>query len=1356
MISKNKEQLLKENKKLLEDIQQLKKLVAELQNKKTKTYNNVKESYDFYHTLFQFSPSGIIIEDKNGTILDVNPAWCKLLGYKRQEIIGKKVHTLAHPENRDKVDKNIKNILADKISKHIVKSIKKDGTECYIQLNEREIKLPNGEQGIISISQDMTKEAQAKEALEESEKSYRGLFNNATDAIYIQDKKGRFVDVNQAVVKMYGYPKEYFIGKTPKPLSAPGRNDLNKIALQIEKAFKDKPQQFEFYGKRSNGEVFPKMVRLHKGIYFGQEVIFAFAIDITEQKRAEQKLLESKEKFRSMVEHSHACVMLIDDKYRIKYVNDKIKEITGYDASELIGKDFRQIISGDSKNEIIQRYQIREKSKNKYAIYEYKFKCKEGNIKWIESRASVYKDAEGKLITIAQILDITERKKSEKALKESNQNLALLNAIAWVTTMSRTPEEMSKKLANEICKVFPVDAFIVCGFHIGTTISYDFGFYDTINGKFQPVENPAKRFDWMSTERGKKLLKGKKPICVFRTLEEINQIKKIRKRAGNNIPPSASFIHVPLVLGKKITGVISVQSYSMNIYSKKDIELLEAVGRQIAPVVEGLMLDKELLEQTQKLKESEEKFRVLAEKSPNMIFINVKGKIVYANKKCEEIIGYTRDEFYNPNFDFLSLIAKDSIAAIMKNFQKHSKGIDINPYEYSLITKSGDTINSIIATKLINYEDQKAILGIVTDITERKKSEDALQESEERFRTMFSQNSAVMLLVDPSENQNILDANKAAEKFYGYNRSQLLQMHMEHINVLENESRKELMDQALIRQQNYFQFKHRLASGEIKDVEVYASPIMQQEKKCMFVIVHDITERKIAEQQINRLATVVEQAVESIIITEVDGTIRYVNTAFEKITGYKKSEALGQNPRMLKSGRHAKEFYKDLWNTILSGNKWQGVIINKRKNGSYYYEKAVIFPIKNEHDEVINFTAIMRDITLERKLEQQLQQVQKMEAIGTLSGGIAHDFNNILTVINGHAEIGLMNTDQSNVLHDDLISILNAGKRAEKLTNQLLAFSRKQIHELKVIDINQTIKDLDKMIIRLIPEDIKIISEFPEDLPFIKADPGQIEQILINLIINARDAINEKQDKRIQKKIIIKTKLVDLDHIFVDTHPGSQTGPHILLSVKDNGAGMNIDVQDRIFEPFFTTKDVDKGTGLGLATVYGIVKQNEGSIYVKTELGIGTTFEIYWPITTESPDKDYIETINQNAFAGKETILFVEDDEDVRKFACVALRSFGYNVIEAINGKNALQLIEKENTSIDVIITDLIMPEMNGQELASQVHKLIPDLEVLFVSGYTFEHLLKDGEIDDSINFLQKPYTIQTILKSLREILDKK
>lgn len=1041
----NIEQLQKENK-------DLKKENIRLQKQISGSETNKKHDNDIYLSIFELSPAGIIIEDKNGKILDANPSWCKMTGYSHKEIVGQNIRIIAHPDNYQNIKSNIKKLIEGKKIRQLLRSIKKDGSEIYVQVNERAIKLPNGEPGILSICQDMTKETQAKQALIESEEElklseerYKKLFEYSPDSIVLHSK-GIVLSVNKSA-------KRFFEAKT------------------------------EF---------------------------------------------------------------------------------------QLVGKPIMDFIHPDYHELVIKRLSKPKNEKKPIKIIEEKFITLNGNIRDVEVSAVPLFNVDNK-ISMVVFRDITDRKLTEDALRES--------------------EEKFRSIFDN--------------FSVGTGIVGMDGKFININQKFADI--------------------------VGYSIEEL----QIMRNEDLTYPEDAE-------------------------ETKKQMKLL------FERKIDSFNLEKRLIH-----------------KNGNMIWVDLTVK---------------------PKFD----------------------------------------INGKI----------ESVIGVTQNITERKTAEKALRESEERFRTMFSQNRAVMLLVDPTDNQRILDANKAAEDYYGYNRSQLLKLNMGDINVMSEGNRNVLMKKAIEKPQNYFQFKHKLSTGEVKDVEVYASPIMQQDKKCMFVIVHDITERKKAEREITKLAAVVEQAVDSIIITDIHGKINYVNAAFKKITGYKKSEALGQNPNILKSGRHDNSFYKDLWSTILSGNKWQGVIINKRKNGSLYYEKAVIFPVKNEIGEIINFTGIMRDITLERKLEQQLQQVQKMEAIGTLSGGIAHDFNNILTVINGHSEIALMNMDESNAVYEDLISILNAGKRAEKLTNQLLAFSRKQIHELKVIDINQTIKDLDKMLRRLIPENIKIVSEFPDNLPYIKADPGQIEQILINLVINARDAINENQNPENKKTIIVKTNMVDLDHVFVNTHPGSQTGPHILLSVQDTGAGMTLDVKNRIFEPFFTTKDVDKGTGLGLATVYGIVKQNDGSIYVESNKDNGTLFEIYWPVTTETPEKDYIESINQKDYTGKETILFVEDDEDVRSFASVALKNFGYKIIEARTGKNALQIIKSKINIFDLIVTDLIMPEMNGQDLAKKVYEIQPNSKILFVSGYTFEHLLKDGEIEEGINFLQKPYTIQSLLKRIRNILD--
>jgi PAS domain S-box-containing protein len=426
----------------------------------------------------------------------------------------------------------------------------------------------------------------------------------------------------------------------------------------------------------------------------------------------------------------------------------------------------------------------------------------------------------------------------------------------------------------------------------------------------------------------------------------------------------------------------------------------------------------------------------------------------------------------------------------------------------------------------------------------------------------------------------------------------------------------------------------------------------------------------------------------------------------------------------------------------------------KDLNGNLHHFKNSYFGAIREN-ELHAIWGIQMDITDQRRLEEQLRQSQKLEAVGTLAGGIAHDFNNLLTVINGHAEISMLALEGDHPSHKDIISILSAGKKAKILTSQLLAFSRKQIYAPKIIEINRAISSLDKMLRRLIGEDIAIESNLRDGIPLIKADPGQIEQILMNLVVNARDAINEKGSISKDKKIIIETGQTVIDEAFVASHTGSKTGLHVVLTVSDTGIGMEEEIRDKIFEPFFTTKDKGLGTGLGMSTVYGIVKQNNGSIYAFSETGLGTRIKIYWPATEERKAPDETQVLTRAALLGQESILVVEDDEGVRNFVSTALKDLGYTVNEAINGKKALDVLNRNGRNIDLIITDLIMPEMNGKELATEVGKILPEIRVLFTSGYTEDSIVSSGSLERGIDFLQKPYSIQTLAKKVREVLDR-
>ena len=533
-------------------------------------------------------------------------------------------------------------------------------------------------------------------------------------------------------------------------------------------------------------------------------------------------------------------------------------------------------------------------------------------------------------------------------------------------------------------------------------------------------------------------------------------------------------------------------------------------------------------------------------------------------------------------------------------------------------------------------------------------------------------------------------------------------------------------------------------------------------KKRNIALLNEIEERKRAQNALQkseaanrRLATLVEQASESIVIINMEGYIEYVNTAFELCTGYSPDEAKGLSAKMLFDQTKNKLQYAELTSLLKKGETWSGNLYIRRKNGTSFIEEATIFPIKDENGLIVNICKIGRDVTRELELEQQIRQMQKMESIGTLAGGIAHDFNNLLTVINGYAEIALLSLKQDHPVHRKLAEIQKAGKRAEKLTQQLLAFSRKQIYKTEILSINRVIADMDNMLRRLIGEDIRIHKRLGNNLPNIKADKNQLEQIFVNLIVNARDAVRAVDNQNFDKIINIETGETYLDEGYSKKHPDAKPGHYVYFSVSDNGIGMDDEIKSRIFEPFFTTKEKFKGTGLGLSMVYGIVRQNNGSIHVYSEPNEGTIFKIYWPVTVEEKDdhkEAKIKNFNKNG--GSETILFVEDEENVRQFASDALKSLGYNVLVASDGKEALELLRKTSGAIDLLITDLVMPNMNGKELAEKILQLIPEIKIIYVSGYTDKHITHNGLLDEDIHFIQKPYSISELAHKIRTILD--
>ncbi|MGA2856179.1 MAG: response regulator [Candidatus Sulfotelmatobacter sp.] len=508
-------------------------------------------------------------------------------------------------------------------------------------------------------------------------------------------------------------------------------------------------------------------------------------------------------------------------------------------------------------------------------------------------------------------------------------------------------------------------------------------------------------------------------------------------------------------------------------------------------------------------------------------------------------------------------------------------------------------------------------------------------------------------------------------------------------------------------------------------------------------------DQQVAGEALRKLSQAVEASADLVVITNREGIIEYVNPAFEALTGYRHEEVCGQSPRILKSGEQGPEVYQEMWQTILGGNVFRGILVNRKKNGELFYLEQSICPVRDGTGQITHFISNGRDLTERLRLEAQLTQAQKMDAIGRLAGGVAHDFNNLLTIITSYSELALDAVAKTGALEAKIQEILQAARRAAELTRQLLAFSRKQPQALRVVELNPIIGDILRTLRRLIGEDIELTFQPGEDLGRLRVDPVQIEQILMNLAANARDAMPQGGH------LHIETASVILDDAYIHCKPTViAKGHYARITVNDDGAGIPRKDLPHIFEPFYTTKPEGEGTGLGLATVYGIVKQNKGFVWVYSEPDQGSIFRIYLPCVTEhKPVAESKDTQTEAPARGSETILLVEDETAVRRSTAEFLGLQGYTVLEAKDGLDALAVAKDFGSAIHLAVTDVVMPHMSGGQLAKELKRLRPETRLLFVSGYAGQTVLEHNVFDLETDFLQKPFSLKQLSSKIREAL---
>ncbi len=884
--------------------------------------------------------------------------------------------------------------------------------------------------------------------------------------------------------------------------------------------------------------------------------------------------------------------------------------------------------------------------------------------------------------------DILKRNKVEEVLRQKESKLIEAQKIACLGYCEMNPDNRTLSCSDEVYNIFEIDKTSAPALR------------ETFLEKVHPSDRE------MVEKAFSESIKNKTQYNIdHRLLFNDDRIK---------------FIHVKfrpeyLSDGKSIRSICTVQ----DITSLKQVE-------------------EELLE--------EKKFSdAIINALPDVFYVyELQEGLVRWNREYETRTGFSSEELYGSHFLVVpegkdQEILKSTIKTIFK------KGSAI--LEEQLYNKDGSKTPYIFSASLLERKNKKYIVGIGLNISAVKTTEKELR------LTKYSIDNCTQAAYWVSRDGQFHYVNKTACLMTGHSCEDLMQMHVWDIDTKHTPELFYAIWQELEEKHSLvFESVFVTADDQLIPVEIHTTLHEFESEKYIFTWVQDITNRKKSEIEHMRLVSAIEQTNDNIIITDKDGNIEYVNPAFEKNTGYSREETYGRNPRILKSEKHDKAFYKYLWDTITNKQVWNGNIINRCKDGKLTEEAATIFPVLDTNGEILNYVAVKRDITEQRQMEDQLRQTQKLEAIGTLAGGIAHDFNNILSAVFSFTQLAqkkLPDIPEVKKVNSYLDKVFAAAGRAEDLIQQILTFSRKADFEPKNIDIAPLVKESIKFLKATIPSYINIDYKIDPDLKKIYGDPTQIHQIIMNLCTNASHAM-EKSGGTLK----LTVSNFHIMHRAVDTG-NLEPGDYIMLTVSDTGSGMDEKTKKRLFEPFFTTKEKGKGTGLGLSVVHGIVKKHEGSIYVYSTHGIGTKFHVYLPVTAIDAAETAQEKILELPL-GSESILLVDDEPDLTVAYGEILSMHGYNVYTTSSSLDALRKFTKNPENYDLIITDYTMPDISGIELAKEIHKLKQHIPIILISG--LGELIPEKEIKAAkiTSRYSKPLTLETLVNGVRDILNHK
>ncbi len=1305
-----------------------------------KTERDLRIQQEKYRTVLENMEDTYLENDLKGNYTFFNDSLCRLLGYAREELQGKNYRLIAPPEQHEELYRAYNEIYTTgepKIFRE-QKMIARDGAPLYFDYSMSLMRSPTGEPiGFCGFGRNVTAQVMARKKLEESERKLRLITANISDIIWTMDFDMRLTYVSPSVVPLTGFtPEEVMripVSMMVSPETFAQYQQLLADELAGEQAGtppdRERPVSTVLPLLRKDGTTYWAEINIsfNRDEHGRAFEIIGVTRDVTDRKRIEDALKDTKALYQMLFENApYGMVVLDPETARIMEFNDTACRQLGYSREEFAQLDVSDLDIYESPQEI--RSKISAVMRQGRTDFETRHRTKLGKIRDVYVTAQ-YTEVMGKPLYHCVWQDITDLKSTEEALRNSERRYRLIveniHDIVWI---------------------------------IGLDLKFNYVSPSNIRvSGFTREEVMTKSLQDFLT-----------PESLARATQILSE-ELAREAGGYPVDPTRSRIF-ELEVYTKSGGAVWVEvsaAFNRDEYGNA-VEIL-AVGRNIT----------ERKQAEEALRRSEEKYRTILESMEDGYWeVDLEGRFTFFNDAMCRMSQCTREELLGLKVsDYVTPETKERMLEIFTEVFR--TGLSAEYMDYEVLKRDGTTgIYELSASLMRNDEGMPVgFRGITRDVTKRSVMEQALEESERRYRMITEKMTDIVWITD--KDLHVRYVSPSIQHILGFSQEERMQMTVadqftpESLSIGMDAWARELaleeQDGADPERSATLVLEYYHKDGTTRWMETTMTGIRDDRGALtgLHGVSRDVTERKKAEEALEeserRYRMIVENMRDVIMVVGLNLKEHYRSPSATELTGYSLEE-LAEIPLKeqitpesyaLMEKALVEELEKEHGPGPVDFNRSRTLELElyHKNGGTVWIEETTSF-LRDDGGNPVAILIAARDITARKRaeeekdaLEKQLMQAQRMETVGRLAGGVAHDFNNMLSVILGYVDLAKLRLTEEHPVIKDLGEIEKAALRSRDITAQLLAFSRRQVIAPKVIDLNEMILLTQKSLIRLIGEHIDLAVVLDKNLGPIKIDPSQIEQILVNLAVNGRDAMPDGGT------LTIETKNIAFDDRYCRDHIECTPGCYVQLTVSDSGEGMGRTTMQHIFEPFFTTKEIGKGTGLGLATVYGIVKQNNGVISVYSERGHGTTFKIYLPRTME--EQKIQEELGAIPIpAGEGTILLVEDDPMVLDITRGMLKSLGYGVITAKTPLEALAIFKKQDRTIDLVITDVIMPSMSGKELTDTFITLSPDVKVLFMSGYTADAIAHHGVLERGVHFLQKPFSIRDLARTVKEVME--